>query len=259
MFSYSTFKKILLARSSLLKKNLESSFIKYEVGKRLFDKLSFIKICPRNIYIEGLCEKSILNFKRKFSSSIIVDNIEDRPDLIISNCQLHLEKNIDIRLGHMKKYINKGGLIIFSIFGINTLQEIERAWSKVDNFRHVNQFIDIQTMGNLVLSKKFSDAVFDCEEINFKYDSLHKIITDLRHLNEPLADTKMNKYCTSKSNWNKFVSIFTEGGLSVTYNIIYGCAYNDCLDSPINHKSEDHKFSFNDLRNKILSYKKNQY
>ncbi len=222
MFDYNLFNK----RSIKNKQRFSQlSFIKLEIGKRLLDKLSFIKIIPKIIYVEGLSAEDLTNLKVWFTDAKIITELSQPVDLILSNCLLHLNESIVKCLKNWQNWLKPEGIILFTSFGSTTLQELKKAWQFIDSYPHINQMVDLHDLGDLLLKQYYQNPVVDAEILTLSYDNLTILFSDIRSLGEPLADTKMRRTFIGKTRWQQFIARLEKKGLNISYEIIYGYAY----------------------------------
>jgi malonyl-CoA O-methyltransferase len=56
-------------------------------------------------------------------------------------------------------------LFFFSTFGPDTLKELKRSWSVVDNQPHVNSFFDMHDIGDQMFQSGFQSPVMEMEKL----------------------------------------------------------------------------------------------
>ena len=61
-------------------------------------------------------------------------------DLIISNLALQWCPDLEGVFSGLRRILKPDGVVLFSMFGDRTLNELRDAWSQVDEFSHVNHF-----------------------------------------------------------------------------------------------------------------------
>lgn len=224
MFDYSFFNYILKKRKS----NHYIGFVKAEIAKRLIDKLSFIKLKPKIIYIEGdFPDQQIISLKNAYPNAYISNNLTLQTDLILSNCKLHLTDSIHSRLIQFHSALSQNGIFLFTTFGSTTLIEIKEIWRLIDIHPHINQMMNLYNLGDTLLKCNFKIPVVDAENLYFRYETIAALISDIRQLKEPLSDTKMRKTFTGKKLWAKFLQGMKKNDLTIHYEIIYGYAKNN--------------------------------
>ena len=96
-------------------------------------------------------------------------------------------KNLLIQLQNILK---NNGFLLISVFGQKTLMELKKIFAETEiKFLNgisprVNNFFDIKTLGDLILSLGFINPVVETETIQVKYKSIYKLINDLRGMGE---------------------------------------------------------------------------
>ena len=227
MFDYALFKRISTKYQPNRYHN-NVGFIKTEIAQRLLDKLSFIKIEPKVIYIEGdVSHQHISYLKKTYPNADISHKLTPKTDLILSNCQLHLIDNIHRRLTQFHQALSANGVLLFTTFGSTTLVEVQEAWRLIDACPHINQMVDMHDLGDILLQCQFKIPVVDAENLYFSYEKIQTLLLDIRQLKEPLADTKMRKTLTGKKRWQQFVQLMENNDCRLHYEIVYGYANKD--------------------------------
>ena len=225
MFDYALFKQILNKKKAY-KCYQKDSFIKDELATRLIDKLTFLNIKPRLIYLEGPLnqthQKMLLSL---YPSAKITTVLNEAVDLIISNATLHLAHNIYECIETYQQFLAPDGVLLFSTFGSLTLQEVKKAWEEIDSSPHINAMLDMHDIGDILLKSNLINPVMDSEVLTLTYDSLAVLFQDIRELQEPLSDTKMSKGLMGKQRWQAFCDELQNLGLSMSYEFVYGYAY----------------------------------
>lgn len=199
------------------------SFIKNEFAKRVLDKLSFIKLNPKRIFIEGLDSDTEM-ISRLYPKARISESLEKNVtyDLAISHFRIQQTPNIYDYLKDLYRQLSIKGVLVLTSFNIGNLKEIKESWQIIDNKGHVNQMLDMHDIGDLLKRVKYQNIVMDAETLCVKYSDMKVLLKDIRELNEPLSDTKMRKTLTGKNRWKNFCQLFSDSGLSVSYEVFYG-------------------------------------
>jgi len=203
------------------------SFIKNEITQRLLDKLSFIKLDPTLIFLEGFDSNGREGMRQLYPNARLTNDLahEEQYDLILSNCKIHQAANLTKILRDWHRCLKPEGVVVFTSFGSGTLQEIKKAWQLSDGMPHINQMIDMHDMGDLLVKEQFKNSVMDAETLSLQYNNFETLWQDIRQLNEPLSDTKMRKTLTGKNRWQSFCSNLNSKGLALSYEIFYGYGY----------------------------------
>ena len=249
MIDYTAYKRKVMAFSAT-----EPGFIEREVAERLMDKLSFIHTEPRNILCLGSCFGELDNqLQERYPDARVVTAdllpIEAMPpqqsgsqrvsadldaglpfasgcfDLVLSNLLLHKLDHTEHFMHELKRVLVPEGMALFTLFGVETLEEIARAWARVDRFAHVHPFFDMHDLGDLALRVGFKTPVLDSEKVTLTYSTPDQAIEDIRALNDPLAHTEMRRGLTGKSLWGGFLAALSAQGspegIGVSYELVY--------------------------------------
>ena len=188
------------------------STLQQEIGNRLLERLSFMQMEP-NIIIDlgggtGYCTNILANqypnariinmdisshmlFRAKSLSNhdtvdyMVVDAeqlalAEQSVDLIISNCAFPWFINVDRTLKEIHRVLKPEGCLFFSTAGPETLKELRQAFLTVDDYPHVNNFIDMHELGDKLLKHHFSDPVVDRDIFKLTYHKVTQLFQDLK-------------------------------------------------------------------------------
>jgi len=195
----------------------KAAVLQQEIGERLIERLSLIKIQPHTIIDigagTGLHTRSLA---RQFSKSVtialdlatgmlqqardqltwwqhwqgrqqfICADAEQLPladqsvDLLFSNVALQWCDNPEVAFSEFNRVLRPGGLLLFSTFGPDTLFELRRSWQTIDSRNHVNVFIDMHDLGDALLRAGLSDPVMDMEMMTLTYTDLRTLMAELK-------------------------------------------------------------------------------
>ncbi|UCD70161.1 MAG: malonyl-ACP O-methyltransferase BioC [Betaproteobacteria bacterium] len=99
-------------------------------------------------------------------------------DLVWSNLALHWVEDLSAAFSQAHRVLRPGGLLMFSMLGPDTLQEL-RAASAGDAFR-VNPHLDMHDIGDMLVACGYADPVMDMEKITLTYGDVHALLRDLK-------------------------------------------------------------------------------
>ena len=245
------------------------SFVQKEVADRLIDRIKSLKFDPINILDIGsgtgyLAKKLESHFpkanlfcldisekmsiacklKNKRMYTICADT-EFLPfknlsfDLIISSFTFHWCSNLEKIFYDIKNILTEHGIFIFSTVGPDTLIELKSIFRKIDDNQHVNNFLDMHTFGDLLLSLDFSDPVMDVDRITVKYKSFDELLKSLRCTgsNVVMADRKrfLGHRAISKIK-SEYQGNTEKGSILTTYEIIYAISWKNLPKNLIKNK-----------------------
>lgn len=251
----------------------QAAIIHQEVGMRLLDRLDLIKLDPGVILDLGsgtgffaphLTQKypkarivkldiaeNMLRFsnKKNFAqhTSVCGDG-EYLPlknhsvDFVFSNCVLHWFVNPQKVLAEIRRVLKPEGLVLFSTFGPDTLQELRESFSIIDRNTHVNTFMDMHHIGDMLIQTQLLDPVMDMEIITLTYQNLMGLIQDLKNTGENCVNREESIGLSSKGTIDKLINAYEhyrtrDGLLPATFEIIYGHAW--CSGNTTLHQADE--------------------
>jgi len=254
MFNYNLFLQ-RLSNTKLYK----NSFIKNEIAKRLLKRLDFIKLNPTKILLVGYSDNEYYQIlKDRFPNVRIHTNTDNCQsfDIIISNSIIHLTHNLSQELDDCFELLNDDGILLFSTFGDKSFATMKEAFASVSNTKHTNDMIDMLTWGNTLQSSRYKTPAIESDLITLTYESITTLFDDIRALNEPLADKKMNTGLTGKNLWQNFITKF-EQNLQLEIEALYGYAVKQKQDNNDKAKANSNRVSLDELKKQIADFKKN--
>lgn len=153
---------------------------------------------------------------------------ENSADFVFSNMSLQWCENLPLVFHETLKILKTGGTFLFSTVGPDTLKELRASWLKVDpHYSHVNSFMDMHDVGDLLLRAGFLDPVLDRELLCTTYHSVYELLKDLKTLGSSKLDKKIYPGLTTRKSLAALADHYEryrtpEGILPVTYEIIFG-------------------------------------
>ena len=150
-------------------------------------------------------------------------------DLVWSNLALQWCNNLEHTFAEIYRVLRGDGLFMFSTFGPDTLKELRRAFGHADGYSHVNHFIDMHDVGDLLLHNGFSTPVMDMEYLTLTYTNVIDIMRDLKSIGANNATQGRRSSLMGKSTWQKVIAQYEtlrqDGKLPATYEVVYGHAW----------------------------------
>ncbi len=127
------------------------------------------------------------------------------------------------------RVLRPGGVLTFSTFGPDTLQELRDAWAKVDDRPHIHSFIDMHDVGDILIQAGFADPVLDVERFTLTYPTAHAALRDLKQIGARNAFQDRFRGLTGKGRYQGFLDAYEryrrDGRLPLTYEVVYGQAW----------------------------------
>lgn len=240
------------------------SLIQREVGKRLLERLSYLQCKPERILDLG-CGSGELCFeiKRLFPKAKVLGcdissqmlhqareqtgwlkkphwftaDMEALPlanasiDLVISNQAIHWSPSQDKLFSEVNRVLSEQGVFMFSTMGPDSFAEIRQAWQGIDEYQHVNHFVDMHDIGDALMRAQLLEPVVDMEMISLMYPDCKSICKDLKAQGVRNIHSSRQRGLTSRARWRAFENNyqrFTDqhGRLPLSYEIVYGHAFS---------------------------------
>lgn len=244
----------------------EVAVLQHEIGDRVIERLSYIKFQPKRVLDvgagTGFCTKllskqypkadvhaldiahnmlqharqrmSLWDRLRKRHSYINAD-AENLPladasvDMIFSNLAIQWCLDPEQMFKEFRRVLAPGGMLMFTTFGPDTLKELRESWSKVDSSTHVNEFIDMHDIGDLLLQTRFAEPIMDMEYLTVTYKDVFRLMRDLKMLGAHNVTHGRQRQLTGKSHLQQMIqhyeSFRSDGVLPATYEVVYGHAW----------------------------------
>ena len=100
-------------------------------------------------------------------------------DVVFANLLLPWIDDPAMLFREVARVLKKGGLLLFSTLGPDSLLELRRAWQSVDAGAHVNLFMDMHDIGDAAVRAGLRDPVLDVDRLAVTYASSKALFQDL--------------------------------------------------------------------------------
>jgi malonyl-CoA O-methyltransferase len=154
---------------------------------------------------------------------------DDSFDFIFSNLMLQWCMDLEPVFTELRRVLAPGGLLMFTTFGPDTLQELRASWSVVDGFTHINVFPDMHDVGDALLGTRWAEPVMDTERITVTYRELRTLMYDLKHIGAHNVTAGRPRGLTGRQRFAAVVRAYEayrrDGVLPASYEVVYGHAW----------------------------------
>ena len=127
------------------------------------------------------------------------------------------------------RVLEPGGLFMFSSFGPDTLKELRQAYRGTDCYTHVNRFIDMHDLGDMLVHGGFANPVMDMEYLTLTYDNVLKLMRDLKAVGAHNVTAGRRTGMTARSALEavkrNYEALRRDGKLPATFEVVYGHAW----------------------------------
>ena len=175
-------------------------------------------------------------------------------DLIFSNQTIHWFNPLHIVVRELNRVLNKDGCLMFSTLGVDTFKELNTAFHNVDQFAHVNNFLDLHTIGDCLVSEYFLDPVMDMHMLTAKYKNINDLLHSLKNQGVKNINPQRNHCLTGKNSWKKFKQKMEQNSVQLTYEVIYGHAWKG-IQTKVDNGTQS-SFSLSTLKKQLSNSKK---
>lgn len=149
--------------------------------------------------------------------------------LIWSNLALQWCNDLQQTFAEMHRILRTDGLLMFSTFGPDTLKELRQSFASVDGYSHVNRFVDMHDIGDLLVNNRFSTPVMDMEYITLTYDDVISVMRDLKAIGAHNVTQLRRRGLMGKQQWQRVIDTYEtlrrDGKLPATFEVVYGHAW----------------------------------
>ncbi len=240
-----------------------AAVLQHEIGQRMLERLDYVRLQPQRILDIGCgtgvatgkllaryprAEVLALDFALPMLAHArrrgrwlrrprcLCGDLDQLPlashsvDLVFSNAAIQWSMDPAGALAEMHRVLRPGGLLMFSSFGPDTLQELRAAWHEVDGYAHVHGFVDMHDYGDMLLSAGMADPVMDAERIVLTYADTRALMRDLKAIGASNAASDRVRALTGRERLAAFTRAYErfrdrDDRLPATYEVVYGHAW----------------------------------
>jgi malonyl-CoA O-methyltransferase len=150
-------------------------------------------------------------------------------DLVWSSLAIQWAHDLEATFKGFHQVLAPGGLLIFATFGPDTLKELREAFTTIDDAPHVNRFIDLHDIGDMLIHAGFSSPVMEMEMLTLTYADLKTLMRDLKGIGAHNAASARRRGLLGKTAWSRLERAYEmqrrDGRLPATFEVIYGHAW----------------------------------
>ena len=150
-------------------------------------------------------------------------------NLVWSSLALQWAHDLEAAFRGFHQVLAPGGLLMFATFGPDTLKELRAAFASVDDAPHVNRFIDLHDIGDMLIHAGFASPVMEMDMLTLTYADLKSLMRDLKGIGAHNAAASRRRGLLGKSAWARLEQAYEtnriDGRLPATFEVIYGHAW----------------------------------
>ena len=149
--------------------------------------------------------------------------------MVWSNLALQWVNDAPSAIAELRRVLAPGGLLMFSTFGPDTLKELRLAYQAADHYTHVNRFIDMHDLGDMLVHAGFADPVMDMEYVTLTYNDVRALMRDLKAIGAHNVTAGRRQGMTARAAFaaveRNYEALRRDGRLPATFEVIYGHAW----------------------------------
>jgi len=159
-------------------------------------------------------------------------------DLIFANQVLHWTTDMPALLKEWQRVLTKEGALFMSTLGTDTFKEIKQAFSTIDNYDHVNAYLDMHDVGDMLVRNGFTDPIVDMTYLYARFSSLTALFKSLKCQGVRLIHTNRVSGLMGRKKWMQFTQQMNilkeeEDAFLLTYEVVFAHAWKGTLPQKI--------------------------
>lgn len=183
---------------------------------------------------QAMCESAAQTLAGQTNAAVLGGDAEQLPvaenaaQLLLANLVLPWCRP-EAAFAEAARVLGEGGLFLFATLGPDSLEQVRRAWSAVDDQIHVHGFFDMHDLGDLALAAGLDEPVLDVDRLELSYRDVGSLVSDLRACGAVNVAAGRRKTLTGPGRWQGFerglLANRRDGRFTVTIELILGQAW----------------------------------
>jgi len=236
----------------------EAAVLARETGRRLAQKLDYVKLAPRRVADVGCATgDGIRELQRRYPDALPLAVDFARPmlgavkartpmlariagraprllnadvrrlpladatlGLVWSNLMLHWLDDPQPAMRELHRVLEVDGLLMFAMLGPDTLKELRGAGATT-----LRSFHDMHDIGDMLVAAGFADPVMEMEMIEFTYADARGLLRDQRRLGVRDGLLGAMGFRAGRQVFRAWENQRREGRLPATFEVVYGHAW----------------------------------
>lgn len=147
-------------------------------------------------------------------------------DFVFSNLALQWCHDFPLVLEEIYRVLKPNGIFLFTTLCEGTLLELKNSWREVDNYIHVNSFIETNDYRVLITESPFFVESCHVQAEVVYYATVTALMGDLKGIGAHNINPNRSKGLTSRKQLSTLIEAYekyrVENGLPTTYQVFYG-------------------------------------
>ena len=127
------------------------------------------------------------------------------------------------------RVLEPGGLLMFSTYGPDTLKELRACSALIDSREHVQTFLDMHDLGDMLIGSGFAEPVMDIDMITLTYPDVAALIADLRQTGQTYVAAGRRRGLMGRDAWQRMLDAYEarrrDGRIPASVELVFGHAW----------------------------------
>lgn len=240
----------------------QSDFMYNHIMQRLFSHLEDCSIGPETIlnysFMGSIAQQKLAELYPK-ATIVSINNPAELSqltpysfDMLVAHGGLHQVEDVMAWLMTLRACLKSEGLLLLSCLGPDTFQELRAAFAAASVDAHLDDFVDLHHVGDMLLQSGFAEPVVDVERLHINYKSLAQLFMDLKNNGCQNVHLQRLRHVMPKGRWqamlNHYPQLKGESNFSVSIEANYALAWaGDVVQQQQDHETY---ISFDNIQRK---------
>ena len=148
-------------------------------------------------------------------------------DLVFANLLLPWIDDLPLCLEEISRVLKRGGLLVFSTLGPDSLGVLRDAWQGSDELPHVREFADMHDIGDALVRARLADPVLDVDRLSISFTEINNLYRDLTANGARNCLAGRRRGLTGRQRFKAVEERLTDasGSLTVELELVFGHAW----------------------------------
>lgn len=150
-------------------------------------------------------------------------------DLVWSNLALQWVNDLPRAFEEFRRVLRVGGLLSFTTLGPDTLREVGNAFAGIDGSTHVNRFVDMHDIGDMLVQAGFADPVMDMERVTMTFETPRALLGELKAAGATNRTRGRPRGLMGRARFaratQRVEALRTDGRIPAAFEVVYGHAW----------------------------------
>ena len=149
-------------------------------------------------------------------------------DLVYANLSLAALDDPAPAFAEIARVLRADGLFVFATLGPDSLDELRNAWAAVDDGPHVQSFLDMHDLGDLLLRAGMRDPVLDVDRLRLEYAGSAALFRDLTATGARNALAGRRRSLTGRARFGRMTAALETAAQGMPIELGLELVYGHC-------------------------------